>query len=117
VRITEAETRRAMDYVYAADCAQGAVRALMTERLGQPVYNISMGRNYPFPEVVGIVEEYSGRQVTLDVQGTTNTGYDVVLPPADTSKARADLGWQLEFPMERAVRDYMTWLDRTATRP
>jgi UDP-glucose 4-epimerase len=117
VRITEAETKRAMDYVYAADCAQGAVRALMAERLGQPVYNISMGRNYPFPEVVGIVEEYSGRQVTLDVQGTTNTGYDVALPPADTSKARADLGWQLEFPMERAVRDYMSWLDRTATRP
>lgn len=111
--MTAQEMDRPMDYVYAADAAQGAVRALMAERLPRPVYALSMGRNYSIREVAELAQELSGRQAKLEVrQGKSISGYANPVPPANASAAMRDLGWKLEYPMERAIRDYLGWLER-----
>jgi UDP-glucose 4-epimerase len=114
VPISSSELTRAMDYVYADDAARGAVQAAMAARLPQPVYNIAMGRNFTIPQIVEVIEEYTGRKVELDVREAPSvSGYtDSQVPPADCARARADLGWELKFPMNQAVRDYVGWLGR-----
>lgn len=111
--VMSTEFERPQDYVYAADAAHGGVRALMSERLPQPVYNLSMGRKYTLPQIVELIEEYSGRQLRLDVrEGKTVSGYTRAVPAADNSRAQSDLGWTVEYPMDKAIQDYLAWLNR-----
>jgi UDP-glucose 4-epimerase len=113
IQMVEEEIKRPLDYVYAADAAQGAVRALMAERLSRPVYNLGMGRNYAVPEVVELIQEYSGKQVDLEVvPGRSVSGYPDPVPPADNSAAQSELGWKIEYPMDGAIKDYLQWLER-----
>jgi UDP-glucose 4-epimerase len=105
--------RGGMDYVYAADAAQGAVLASLREPAGSPSYNVAMGELYTVPQIVEIVERLCERKANLDVQDSGSFGgYDSKSYPADVSLAQRELGFRVEFPMEAAVRDYLDWLQR-----
>ena len=107
----------AIDYVYAADAAQGAVRAALAPHLDTWVYNIGMGQVYKVPEIVALVEQATGRKLELDVyEAPSASGYTGDSYPTDLSRARAELGYEPEYPMEAAIRDYVAWLDRQAAR-
>ncbi len=72
-----------------------------------------MGQVSTVRDVVAALERITGRRIDLDVyQGGSHSGYDQEVFPSDTSLARAELGWQLEYPMEAALRDYLAWLGR-----
>lgn len=105
--------RAGMDYVYAADAAQGAVRAALAPDPKARVYNISEGTTYTVAELVPIVERALGREVRIEqAPGPSLTGYANPMYPADLSRSRSELGFEVEFPMERAVADYRQWLER-----
>jgi nucleoside-diphosphate-sugar epimerase len=109
VSVTGAELQRPANYLYAADAAQAAVRALMAERLPHRVYNVAMERNYTVAELAPLVEAALGRAVELDVHGAPPAQPPEGFPLVDTCRVREELGWTLEFPMEQALRDYADW--------
>lgn len=109
VPVTAAELQRPANYVYAADAAQAAVRALVAERLAHRVYNVAMDRNYTVAELAPLVEAALGRAVELDVRGPPPAQPSEGFPLIDTRRACQDLGWTLEFPMERALAHYGEW--------
>lgn len=107
------DLRRACDYVYAADAAQGAVKAAMATAGNNHVYNISMGVLSSGQEIVDTIERVSGRKVSLDIRpGGTGSNYLDEVCPMDVSRAQQELGYRVMFPMEGAIRDYIGWLDR-----
>jgi nucleoside-diphosphate-sugar epimerase len=112
-RVSRGDLERASEYVYTADAAQGAVKAARAARSGRPVYNIGMGRLYSGREIVELIEELSGRRIDLDVyEGGTFSGYENELLPGHLDHARASIGFAVEYPMERAIGDYLGWLER-----
>ncbi len=99
------------DYVYAADAAQGAVRACLAERVPSRVYNIALGRTYTLREVLGVVEQVLGRPVAVEVvPAGTFSGYGARAHALDIRRAQEELGYAPEYPLEAAVRDYLAWL-------
>ena len=106
--LTSAEmTQEGSDYVYARDAAQSVVRAAFAVDPRARVYNIAMGRLYTVQEIIDIVERVVGRKVELHlVEGGKLSGYDKNPGRLDISRARAELGYEVEFPMEKAIQDY-----------
>jgi UDP-glucose 4-epimerase len=113
--LTTAEmTREGSDYVYARDAAQGVVRAVFARDPRSRVYNIAMGRLYSVQEIIDVVESTVGREVELRlVEGGKLSGYEGNPGMLDISRARAELGYEVEFPMEKAIEDYSNELRRS----
>ena len=100
-------TRGGSDYVYARDAAQGVVRAAYAGDPQARVYNVAMGRRYTVQEIINIVESVVGRKVKLHrVEGDKLSGYERNPGTLDIRRARTELGYEVEFPMEKAIRDY-----------
>lgn len=105
--------RPGMDYVYAADAAQGTVRAAYAQTPSSRVYNISMGEVYTVTELSSLIERVTGRPVSIErLPGQSLSGYANPMWPADLSRAQQELGFEVEFPMERAIEDYADWLKK-----
>jgi nucleoside-diphosphate-sugar epimerase len=105
VPVSATELVRPANYIHAADAAQAGVRALLAPSLAHRVYNVAMDRNYTVAELVPLVEAALGRKVFLEVQAATASEPVAPFPLVDMSRVRRDLGWTLEYPMERAVAD------------
>ncbi len=110
-------TDEGSDYVYARDAAQSAVRAAFAHAPQSRVYNISMGRLYTVQEIIDTVEKVTGSKVELRlVGGGKLSGYGRNPGRLDISRACAELGYEVEFPMEKALRDYSEELSRDLRR-
>jgi UDP-glucose 4-epimerase len=118
VRVSAVDLERGgMDYVYAADAAQGTVRAAFAEAPQTRAYNVAMGRLYTVREILDLTEEIVGRPPDLEIiQAGTNSGYNKPGAPTDLSASRQEIGYVPEFPMDEAIRDYAGWLERQAPR-
>ena len=103
------DAARAIDY-YVKDCGRAIALLMLTERLNHRIYNISTGRLVGYTEVV-------------DAINAAVPGADITLPPGrnpgrppenylDTTRLRADTGFRPEYDVERAVPDYIDWLER-----
>ena len=118
-RVTRAELARGgVDYIYSTDVAQATVKAAYADSLPGRVYNIAMGRLYDVSQILQVVEQVSGMRIEVEVvEGSSFSGYTSHGQPADLRRARAELGWELQFPMEEAIRDYLAWLKASTTGP
>jgi nucleoside-diphosphate-sugar epimerase len=107
-RLTKGDLARGgSDYVYGRDAGQAVVRAAFAALPQTRVYNIAMGRHYSVEEIISIVEKVTGRKIEIEVsEGTTLSGYENKAGVLDISRARAELGYEVEFPMAEAIRDY-----------
>ena len=99
-----------IDYVHAADCAQGLVRALLAEEPTARVYNVSMGRTYGVDEIVEVLAGLVGRTLTVKVEGEPTAMYGSRAVTLDITRAQKELGFQVEFPMERGLTEYLDWV-------
>ena len=107
-QLTTGELKRGgSDYVYCFDAAQAVVRAAFATDPKTRVYNIAMGRHYSVEDIIGIVEKVVGRSVELKVvEGRTLSGYENKAGISDISRAKAEIGYEVEFPMDEAIKDY-----------
>lgn len=121
VKPTGSDTK--FDLTYVKDEANGVIRALQIEKpLPHAVYNISFGRNVSMSEVFEVLRELRP-DVRIDVgpglwEGVLPTGRqrDATYrssqrPPQDVNRAREDFGYSPVWPVERAVPDYLRWLE------
>ncbi len=98
------------DYVHVDDLSRAHIAAFdkLTTPGAQHFYNLGTGTPHSVREVIRAVEEITGRPVPVEF-GERRAGD----PPAlfaDSSKAKAELGWQIQFTeLRRIVASAWGW--------
>lgn len=97
------------DFVHVLDIARAHILALRAlPRLGFAVYNVGHGRGYSIREVLGVVEEVTGRKVTVEI-GSRRPGDPAVLV-ASPEKLQRELKWKPRYSdLHTIVRSAWTW--------
>ena len=90
------------------DCGRAIALLMVTERLNHRIYNVSSGRLVRYDEVVAAINAtVAAANLTLPAGRNPDRAADNYL---DTTRLRADTGFQPEYDVERAVPDYVDWL-------
>jgi UDP-glucose 4-epimerase len=97
------------DYIHVVDLAAGHVRAwqALQQRPGVSVWNLGTGQGHSVLEVVRSFERASGR--TVPYRFAPRREGDLAAYWADTSLARAELGWAPERDLHQMMRDAWRW--------
>ncbi|MFC2066073.1 NAD-dependent epimerase/dehydratase family protein [Chloroflexota bacterium] len=111
----------AWDLTYAKDCAKGIVQAYDCKSPSYHVYNLSYGKNTKISTICGVLKELFP-DLPIEV-GPGPWGIDPakrkpgdltfespLRPPQDITRARTDFGFEPEWPVERAIPDWVQWL-------
>jgi nucleoside-diphosphate-sugar epimerase len=101
------------DFVYSKDAGYSTVLACFAEDPKSRVYNISMGETYTSGDVAGILKKLdTGLEIEVHEVPDDHFGPQAVapMPELDISKAREELGYEPEYKLEAAIRDYAKWL-------
>jgi UDP-glucose 4-epimerase len=105
VRLTGGDQRN--DLVYYGDIARGVAAAIETDELAHAAYHVGSGEAVSIRTFAEALREYTDAQI--EVEGGLN--YRDAAEPSycrlDISRARADLGYEPTYPVERAVRDFL----------
>ena len=108
------------EFLYMKDAAQSTVLACLLPKMDPakspvPVYNVSMGREYEFEEVLEVLQEVypQARFEVVEGEEASAGGYpSIPKRPMDLSRSSAELGYQPRYRMEDALLDYRRWLER-----
>ena len=96
------------DLCYVKDCGRAIALLMLADRLGHRIYNVSSGRLVRYGEVAAAINAaVPGADITLPEGRNPDRPPDTYL---DTTRLRADTGFQAEYDVERAVADYVDWL-------
>lgn len=99
------------EYTYAKDIARGVELATFADKLKDHVINLGVGRTYTLEELVETAKRIApGADITIE--GPVNQALARALrnSPFDITRARANLGWEPEYDLESAFRDYAAYL-------
>jgi nucleoside-diphosphate-sugar epimerase len=101
-----------LDFTYIADLVQGLVRVIGDDRAHGEVFNLTFGNARSLMDVVGILSDiFPGLPVESEER-------DRLMPERGTlsiGKAKQIIGYQPEYPLERAVPLYVDWYKRLVT--
>lgn len=97
----------AIDMLYVKDCARAIALLQTAPRLAHPTYNVGSGRATSNEQVVAAIKRaVPGAELPLE-PGRSPGG---VVAYLDTTRLRADTGFEPEYDLDRAVADYVSWL-------
>jgi UDP-glucose 4-epimerase len=96
------------DMCYVKDCGQGIARLMTADSLPNKVYNIGSGTATKNSELVGAIQKVIPN-FKIDLKPGSGpqaraNGY------GDISKIKQDVGYQPQFPIDKAIGDYIGWL-------
>lgn len=103
------------DYIHVVDLARGHLAALdaLVARDASFVVNLGTGRGYSVLEVVRAFEAASGRPIPYEI--VARRPGDVASCFASTDAARALLGWEAQYSIERMCADHWRWQSMNPT--
>ena len=96
------------DYTYVADIVQGIRAALDHQGSNYEIINLGNANTVPLSRLIAVIEQALGKEAIIDRQ-PAQPG-DVPRTFADTSKARALLGYAPNTPIEVGVGRFVEWL-------
>jgi UDP-glucose 4-epimerase len=96
------------DFTFVADIVTATAAAAVRGTPGR-VYNIGGGSRVSLREVFEMIARVSGRPVTIEQQPAQKG--DMRDTYADTSRARADLGFQPSVDLETGLRAMFSWME------
>ncbi len=94
------------DYTFVDDIVEGTVLALEKAEAFH-VYNVGESRTISLSELVGEIEKALGKKARIE--RLPNQPGDVRMTYADISAAKADLGYDPKFPLEKGIGRYVDW--------
>jgi len=105
-------TNPTRDFLYVGDTVKGMMRCAEVEGIEGEVINLGTGVEMSIGEVVDRVERLVGRDVpiALDEQRLRPVDSEVDRLLADTTKAKASLGWEPEFDLDAGLRATIDWM-------
>ncbi len=95
------------DMTHVDDVVDATLRALHADRPGA-VYNVGGGSPVALAEVIAALEDVAGAPVPL-LRAPAARG-DVARTAADTSRARADLGWRPRVTLAEGLAGELDWV-------
>ena len=97
------------DYIHVCDLARGHVLALkgMEKKDGCNIYNLGTGRGYSVLEVVEAYKKACGRDIPYKI--TPRRAGDIATCYCDPAKAKAELGFEAQYDIERMCIDSFRW--------
>ncbi len=95
------------DWVYSKDAARALHLACWAEGLTSRVFNVGTGVPCGSAE---IAEAFRSVFPGLSVQAAPPGGPLAQMAPMDIGRARRQLGFEVEYPLERALVDYRRWM-------
>ncbi|MEV4074108.1 NAD-dependent epimerase/dehydratase family protein [Nonomuraea fuscirosea] len=96
-----------IDLCYVKDCGRALALLQTADRLQHPTYNVSSGRLTTNGEVAAAIRKLvPGAGVDLPEGRDPAAGRTWL----DTTRLRADTGFEPEYDTERGVADYLAWL-------
>lgn len=101
------------DYIHVVDLARGhvaALRGLDNSMVGCREYNLGTGCGYSVLQMVAAFEAASGREVPYRI--SPRRPGDIASCYANADKAKAELGWQAEFDLQRMMIDAWRWQEQ-----
>lgn len=103
------------EFIYFKDDAEAIALACFAEAPKKRVYNIRMDRTYEYAEVVEVVcHVFPNALIELraSAAASLSPGHAPRDDFADTSAAKAELGWTPRFDLESGIRDWGRWIVR-----
>lgn len=97
------------DYIHVVDLVLGHLKALekLKSNPGVVTYNLGTGTGYTVLEVVKAFAKTSGREIPYKI--VDRRPGDVAACYADSSKAKAQLGWSAKKGLEEMCKDSWNW--------
>ncbi|WP_216829910.1 UDP-glucose 4-epimerase GalE [Alkalihalobacterium elongatum] len=97
------------DYIHVVDLARGHLKALekVTQTTGINTYNLGTGNGYSVLEMIKAFEQASNR--TVPHQIVERRPGDIASCYADTTKAKAELGWTATKGINEMCEDAWRW--------
>lgn len=104
------------EFIYFRDDAEAFALACFRESLPQRVYNIRMEQTYEYAQVLDVVRSVFP---SADIQVSTTNSESMTAgraprnDNADTTAARAELGWSPSYDLEAGIRDWAKWIEES----
>ena len=95
------------DFTHVADAVDATFRAALAED-PSAIYNVGGGHEATLAEIIGLLEELSGRSAVLD-RKPAQVG-DVRRTAADTTRAETDLGWHARVGLRDGLKSQLDWV-------
>lgn len=97
------------DYIHVVDLARGHVAALqkLEQGSGLTTYNLGTGVGYSVLEIIQNMSKVVGKEIPYQI--TPRRAGDIATCYADSTKAKAELGWEAQFNIERMCQDAWRW--------
>jgi GDP-4-dehydro-6-deoxy-D-mannose reductase len=114
IRVGNIEAIR--DFTDVRDMVRAYWLAVTKAKPGE-AYNIATGKGIRIREMLDLVLSFSRVKVSLEVDPARLRPSDVEILIGDSSKFRADTGWEPRIPFEQTVQDLLDyWRERLARR-
>ena len=97
------------DYIHVVDLACGHVKTVehCTDKPGVHIYNLGTGNGYSVLQIVEAFKKASGADVPYKI--VDRRPGDIAECFADPAKAKAELGWEAQYGIERMCQDSWRW--------
>jgi len=95
------------DFTHVADAVDATFRAALAED-PTAIYNVGGGHEATLAEIIGLLEELSGRSAVLE-RKPAQVG-DVRRTAADTTRAETDLGWHARVGLRDGLKSQLDWV-------
>lgn len=97
------------DYIHVVDLANGHLKALdkLETNPGLVIYNLGTGKGYSVLDMVKAFSKACGKDIPY-VIAPRRPG-DVAMCYADPAKAKAELGWEAKYDLDRMCADSWRW--------
>ena len=97
------------DLTYVTDTARGIILSLVKEGIVGEVINIGSQRSYSIKELVSLISEIMGKEVSLEVDPLRFRPYDVDTLICDYERATKLLGWKPEISVKEGLEKTIAW--------
>lgn len=105
------------NFTYVKDVAQALVLAYRKDALPSNLYNLSNGRHYSTAEIVETIRRVvPGADISVGPGMKPWIDYTVLRGSFDITRARTELGFEVHYPLEKALADYAAWLRENLPR-
>lgn len=100
------------DYIHVVDLAKGHVNAVdkVTSTTGVNIYNLGTGNGYSVLDIVKAFEAANGVPIPYEIK--PRRAGDIATCYANPAKAKAELGWEAQFDLERMCKDSWNFIQK-----